>query len=125
MTPYVSLWLRAFLMTQVVEVSVGWLLLWLISRVRRDAVSFSPVFITFALLMASALTHPPLWFVLVRLRRVGLSYEQYVVVGELFVWVCEALWYVFVLAPLRGRLFWALWFSLVLNGVSYWVGRCL
>jgi len=125
MTPYARLWLSAFLITQLIEVSLGWLVLWRLNRHRPDPMPLTPLRLTLVLFMASALTHPPLWFVLVKLRRWGFSYEQYVLIGELFAWLTEALWYKLTLRPLKRRLSLALLLSLALNSASYLIGLSL
>jgi len=133
MSPYTKLWLIAFFKTQVVEICLG---LWLlrISHNHRSNSSIFPAFrLCLTLFAASAITHPPLWFILPTLRKSwGLTYDQYVILGEFFVLIIEALWYWLILSsllasmrdqPLRYRLGYATLLSFSLNGASYVMGR--
>lgn len=80
MNPPLDLWCRAFLATQLIEVPivVGWL---------RDRLPV-PQSVTLAVL-ASALTHPALWYLMPRLQPEWLN----LAVGEALVWLAEAAWY--------------------------------
>jgi len=123
MTPYQWLWLSAFVKTQLIEVSIGLLLLVTLSSRGR----LSPPFVftrdLLVLFLASAITHPPLWFVLPKLcKQWGLNYEAYVTIGESLVVLIEAIWYRATLQPLAGRLGLALLLSAALNAASYLVG---
>ena len=122
MTAYQELWLAAFIKTQVIEVSVGWLTLsWLCRQTKLG--SKSTLRNLSILTIASTLTHPPLWFVLPPLcRRWGFSYQYYLLIGESSVFLIEAIWYWFALLPLQRSLTKALLLSLLLNSMSYFVG---
>lgn len=102
---YLAAWARAFAFTQLVEVPVH-------ARALRGARPLGArVAVAFG---ASLITHPVVWFVLPHL---GLRYETYVVVAELFAVLAEA-------AYLRG---WgvrrALFWSLLANGASFALGE--
>ena len=122
MTAYQELWLAAFIKTQVIEVSIGWLTLsWLCRQTKPG--STSTLGNLSILTVASTLTHPPLWFVLPPLcRRWGFSYQDYLLIGESSVFLIEAIWYWFALLPLQRSLTKALLLSLLLNSMSYFVG---
>jgi len=124
MSHYEQLWLLAFIKTQVVEVSLGLLTLYVIHTRRPTASSFHVFKLSLIILIASALTHPPLWFIFPSLRKSwGFSYQQYVLFGEIFVCLVEGVWYSFALQPLKRRLYLAMLFSLYLNSASYLLGR--
>ena len=102
-------WLRAFVLTQVVEISVGMCLLGgeEASRRRRAGVLFT----------ATLVTHPVLWFVAPFLFE---SYETYVVVSEVTITLVEA---VVLWRLLPTRTVWqALFTSAVMNGCSIIAG---
>ena len=122
MNHYEQLWLIAFVKTQLIEVTTGILGLLIYSRYKRkkysDIHKYSAV-----IFIASAMTHPLLWFVFPKWRRqLGLSYKEYVLYGEMLVFVIEGLWYMIALKPVQNRLVYALTFSLLLNSFSYLAG---
>jgi hypothetical protein len=91
-------WLVAFLFTQVVEVPV-----WMRAFDRRPWLAF----------MASALTHPVVWFVL---PRFGMPYPAYLIVAVAYAVGLEEVWaWRF---GVRRPLVW----SLVANGASFGLG---
>ena len=102
MSAYELLWLTAFIKTQVIEVSLGLSTLYML-QVRSSSTSRFPTrYLFITLFMASALTHPPLWFVLPSLRKAwGLSYQDYVLYGEIAVCLIEGLWYMLMLPDTR------------------------
>lgn len=104
----IAAWLRAFLLTQVVEMGVY---VHLPREARpwpeRAAIAFG----------ASAVTHPVVWFVLPELAR-GLGWWSTVALAELFAFGVEALW----LAAFGVRWPWALAGSLFANGWSFTLG---
>ena len=104
---YVTAWLRAFVLTQVVEAPIY----------RR----FGPV-PWWAALVPSAITHPFVWFAFPRLSEAGMSYVGMATCAEIFAWSVEAAFLVFVarLAPRRAALV-----SLFANGASVIVGLVL
>ncbi|MEC7525872.1 MAG: hypothetical protein VYE22_38680 [Myxococcota bacterium] len=112
----IEAWIRAFLLTQIVEVPIhaqapGLALSWR----RRLAVGFA----------ASAMTHPMVWFVIpaivMPLAPTGdqaTDWWIHVAISEAFAVGAEALWLsVFGVAPARA----ALW-SLFANGASFAFG---
>lgn len=101
-------WLRAFVLTQVVEVPIY----------RLAAAARLPY-----ALAASALTHPFVWFFFPWLaERLAWSWGTMAVAAELFAWLVEAAW-----LGLAARVRWprALFASLVANGASAGVGLAL
>ena len=126
MSPYEQLWLAAFIKTQVIEVSLGLITLYLLHTRSPSTSTFPTRSLSITLFMASALTHPPLWLVLSPLRKAwGVSYQDYVLYGEIAVCLTEGLWYTLMLPP-RGRAFiQAITLSLYLNSVSYLIGLYL
>lgn len=125
MNAYTERWLMAFGKTQVIEVGLGLVILTLLAR-RLDRTLPRLSLLALLLFAASAMTHPPLWFVLPKLRKSwGWSYQEYVTFGELGVWVIEGLWYGLTLKLVRARLFFGLCLSLTLNSASYWLGSYL
>jgi len=101
---YLLAWLRAFAFTQLVEVPI---------YVRGARVSAAQGFV------ASALTHPVLWFVIFPLS--PASYDTTTVVGELWVWLTEAAY--LRLMRYEPRLHRALLWSLIANGASLGLGE--
>lgn len=99
-------WLSAFVFTQLVEVPIYAAFMRGDDRPvpRRAALAF----------VASAFTHPIVWFVLTHLR---LPYGSYAFVAELFAWLAEAV-YMFALGVRRPLLA-----SLVANATSAGVGH--
>lgn len=101
----------SFLVTQAVEIPTVILLYYLLTK-RLYYSSFITAFI------ASALTLPYLWFVFPSF----FSVDQYVLIGELCVFIVEALVYK---AYLRIQLKYALIFAFIANLLSYLVGFLL
>jgi len=75
------LWLKAFLLTQLLEMPVY------VFGMGKEKSLPSRLAIAFG---ASALTHPIVWFVFPRLRPVGVSFVAMLVVAEIFAVVAEA-----------------------------------
>jgi hypothetical protein len=100
-----SMWLRAFLFTQLVEAPI----------VRRMlGCSWG------AALLASTLTHPFVWFVFPRLgRALHLGYLGTSIASELFAWLVEALYFALALKVTPRR---ALGVSLLANTASVCLG---
>ena len=121
MSHYEQLWLIAFIKTQLIEVTTGILSLLIYSRYKRN---YSNILKYGAVIfIASAITHPLLWFVFPKWRRqLGMSYKEYVLYGELLIFMIEGLWYMIMLKPVQKRLFAALAISLFLNSFSYLAG---
>ena len=120
-----QLWLIAFTKTQLTELMVGAIILFVYSaRQSNHPVNwFRCIAVIFT---ASAITHPLLWFVFPTWRRMlGLSYREYLLYGELIVFIIEGLWYLIMLKPVKRRLSAAFGFSLLLNALSYGVGAYL
>ncbi|MCC6873447.1 MAG: hypothetical protein IT378_03985 [Sandaracinaceae bacterium] len=106
-------WLRAFLLTQVIEMGV-YVHATPSSRRLRERVA-----IAFA---ASAMTHPIVWFVIPPLltsRHVGMDWWEMVACAELFAWLAEALW----LWAMGAR--YAIGWALIANGASFLSGLFL
>jgi hypothetical protein len=97
----IALWLRAFLLTQLVEIPIY-----------RRALGCGYL----AAFGASAITHPLVWLGVVY-RLGGLSYLQLAILAELFAWLTEGAYFTFLLKKRRGFL-WAL----VANAASVLVG---
>jgi hypothetical protein len=96
-------WLKAFVFTQLIEVPI---------YRRAMNVSYAQAF------LASAITHPVVWFVMPRLLGdTGTNYIIMVVVAELFAWSVEGAYFQHVLRSPRGYLW-----SLVANGASLGLG---
>ena len=94
-------WLSAFLVTQAVEMPIyryGLRVSWL------------------SAFLASAITHPVVWFVFFSPDR-DASYDEKLVAAELFAWSVEAAWFQVVL---RRRRAWS--FSLFANAASVAAG---
>jgi len=127
MSPYAERWLEAFLLTQLIEISVGLALLKLLSdRSHPPELQRRPRLELLSLFAASAITHPPLWFALPELcRALKVSYMGYLALGESLVVLIEALWYLLTLPQLRGRPELALCFAALLNLVSWGLGTLL
>jgi hypothetical protein len=104
---YVFAWLRAFAVTQLVEVPVYTRL----SRVTR-----------WQAFGASLLTHPVLWFVIFPHLQAGFWTKS--AVGEGWAWLAEAA-YLRYLVRSEPRLSRALWVSLAANAASVAVGLTL
>ena len=115
-------WAIAFLKTEMIEVTLGIIVLglyaWRMSIGVRQAYAPHTVL---TLIMASAITHPPLWFILPHVLEVleVRSYLTYLIVGEALVTLVEMWWYREMLGNLLRRSWLgALLLSLTLNGVS-------
>ena len=122
MSHYEQLWLIAFIKTQLIEVITGIVILLIYSRYKRkkysDILKYGAV-----IFIASAITHPLLWFVFPKWKRqLGISYKEYVLYGELLIFMIEGLWYMMMLKPVQRRVFSALALSLFLNSFSYLAG---
>ena len=79
-------WIMAFLLTQVIEISVG-------SLVWRDAEVkwFRKAYIIFG---ASLITHPMVWFVFPKIQvDGGFDYEEYLLMAEAYAYGVEVLYY--------------------------------
>lgn len=122
-----ELWLVAFLKTQLIEVLLGLSVLWVLSRSRAPHSSrgvtphHSLSQRSLILFSASAITHPPLWFILPStLSVLGIKgYLAYVVIGEVMVTLVEATWYRSALFSSSVRPWLSgLGLSIGLNGVS-------
>ena len=115
-------WAQAFLKTQLIEVILGTLILIVITKKGCIAKShFSVKQQILILIIASAITHPPLWFILPYFFDLSKaqSYMMYLIIGEMLVIFVEAWWYREVLIrPLKMGWFNAFAFSCTLNGVS-------
>ena len=122
MSKYEQLWLIAFSKTQLIEVTVGVLILLAYStRHASLKLRFSHCCVT--IFTATAITHPLLWFVFPRWRRaLGMSYDEYVLYGEFLVFLMEALWYWSALEYTKRRILAAAALSLSLNSASYFIG---
>jgi hypothetical protein len=115
-------WAVAFLKTELIEVMFGALILIILSR--RGLVETSHVTarqMILILMTASAITHPPLWFILPHLFDMFAikSYLAYLIVGETLVTLVEAWWYREMLTrQLKYRWLSAILFSITLNSIS-------
>ena len=127
MSPYAERWLQAFLITQLIEISVGLALLKLLSdRFNPTESRRWPRLELLSLFAASAITHPPLWFALPGVcRALKMSYMGYLALGESLVVLIEALWYLLTLAQVRGRPELALCLAALLNLASWGLGSLL
>ena len=85
-------WLVAFVFTQLFEVPIYWF------ATRSLRVAF----------LASAMTHPIVWFVFPVLMEHGLPYVWMVVFAELFAVLAEAAWLHFNGIPRARALLWSL-----------------
>ena len=115
-------WAVAFLKTELIEVTFGALILIILSRRGLIEVSYINARQMILILMtASAITHPPLWFILPHLFDMSSSqsYLAYLIVGESLVTLVEAWWYREMLTRhLKYRWLSALFFSITLNSIS-------
>ena len=106
-------WLRAFLLTLVVEVPVATYLL----RHNEPRLSRAAALVVFANLAS----HPLVWFVWSQVFLIGTV--EYVLVAEMWAVAVEAVFFAVAVRGLRpGR---ALLVSLVANGASFVAGRLL
>jgi len=122
MNSYEVEWAIAFLKTELIEVVLGILLLVLYAwRTRMDVRQAYASRTILTLMMATAITHPPLWFVLPHAFEMMevRSYLVYLIVGETLVTLVEMWWYREMLVTLlRHSWVRALFLSLTLNGLS-------
>lgn len=103
-------WLYAFCWTQMIELSCG--VLWYCLIKNPSSLPFKKVCL--AILIASTLTHPILWFALTPLcLQLGLNQMGYWIVSESYVILIEAYWYK------KCRFTSYLLFSFALNLLSY------
>ncbi len=114
---YEQLWLRAFLLTQAVEIPIYTLILSRFpARPLWQSGGSDPLSLPMRILcafLASAITHPWVWYFFPRYID---DYWPMVAVAETFAVVVEALWLQF--CGLRRALLW----SLVANGTSATLG---
>jgi hypothetical protein len=115
-------WKAAFIITQLIEVSVGFLLRnTKIVTPRMDSTKAKRT-VPFLLLIfaASTITHPILWFILYPWSmEAQLTYSMFIVFGEGYVWLVEGLLYKV------GKLPFPFLLSLILNTSSYVFGNHL
>lgn len=104
-TDYLVLWLRAFLLTQVIEIPI---------YMRIARCSFWQAF------GASGITHPVLWFAIFSF--LPLPYLWLCVVGELWAWLGEAAYLKWVVKT-EPRLSRAVLWSLIANASSAGLGE--
>lgn len=110
MSPPPGAWLRAFLLTALIEVPL------VLALTRASPV---PARRRLALaLFAQLATHPLVWYVFPDLP--GLARPQTLFLSELWAWLGEAAFYAVALAPLRPAR--ALGVAGVANGVSFGLG---
>ena len=139
------LWLDAFIKTQIIEISFGLIvcigyIFWYSSRIKtpysRLTLAIKEfknlythlkfIYMVLVFLTATSITHPFLWFILPKYIQVWeLNYHSYVLIGELIVWLVEALWYYLVIEVIQKRYVLALALSLLLNSASYLIGTYL
>ena len=107
----VEFWLRAFLLTLVVEAPIVALLLsrWEPSRPRLLAIIF----------FANLASHPAVWFVITQLLQ--FDTPEYLLVAEGWAIGCEAVFYWVAVRGLPVR--WAVAAALVANTASFLVGQ--
>lgn len=123
MKPYDQAWLNAFIHTQLIEISLGLILVAMLFRFSRQKVKVHWLKTALIIFTASALTHPPLWYILPKLcRQWGYSYREYLTIGEGLVTLTEGIWYSLTLPQLRWRWFKAILFSIILNATSALIG---
>jgi hypothetical protein len=129
-------WVSAFLITEVIEVTLGMMILSSYcgscdaaphSRQRAPMSHLFNLRVWSSLCLASAITHPPFWFVLpVLLKGLGVtSFLAYVVIGETLVIVVEAWWYQQTLKRFRGDWRTSSFFASILNLASAMTGLAL
>lgn len=111
MTPWISLWFRAFAATLLIETAIAVPLLGRRSARRRRLG---------AVLLANLATHPVVWHVLPELSRGRLSWESSVLVSELWVVGVEAWCFRLVFSELRWTRCFAV--AALANAVSTLVG---
>lgn len=107
---WVSSWLTAFLLTQVVEMGVY------VSVPGPERPLRERLAIAFG---ASAITHPLVWFVITPLYLpLGFEWWTAVAIAEAFAFLAEALWLLAFSHPLK----YAFTASAVANGLSFTIG---
>ena len=139
---YDVLWFDAFIKTQIIEISLGLIVcigyvFWSSPRIPAPYSSLTLaikelktfythlkfIYMVLVFLTATCITHPFLWFILPKYIQVWeLSYHSYVLIGELIVWLVEALWYYLVIEVIQKRYVLALALSFLLNSTSYLIG---
>lgn len=110
------IWWRTFLFTLAVEVP----LFVLVARLGAGGVKISPIVLACAGAMGTCVTHPFLWFAW---PQVELSYEAYIVSGELIVATVESFTFFAIARPIR--LSRAVAASFIANAGSYGIGALL
>ena len=111
-------WKVAFIITQMIEITVGFLLRKTNLIASEKVPSKKTVQLLLLILSASTITHPILWFVLYPWSvELQLSYTTFVVFGEGYVWIVEGLLYKVAKLPYPFIL------SLLLNTSSYVFGN--
>lgn len=101
-------WLSAFVLTQIIEISVG-LLIWRADVSRRKVIV--------SVFLASSMTHPIVWFVMPRLaQEYGWSYLMFLAIAESYAYIFEFGWYRYLKAEKPFLL------SCVLNSCSFFAG---
>ena len=115
-------WISAFIITQIVEISVGCVLLKtkLVIPSKESAPPKKTGRFVLLFFAASTITHPILWFVLYPWSiDLQLSYNMFIFLGEGYVWLVEGMLY--KVAKLPYPFVW----SLLLNTSSYVFGTHL
>lgn len=113
MCPPVSAWLRAFLLTALIEVPI-------VLALTREGPVPTPRRLALAF-FAQLVTHPLVWYVFPNLS--GLSHTSTLVLSELWAWLGEAVFYAVALAPIRPAR--AVGVAALANGASFGVGLLL
>ena len=126
MKPYDQAWLNAFVHTQLIEISLGLVLVAGIFRFSQQTGKMSWMKTGLIIFTASTITHLPLWYILPKLcRKWGLNYREYLIIGETLVTLVEGIWYGLTLPPIRQQFFKAIFFSIILNATSALIGMYL
>ena len=116
-------WLIAFIDTQLIEVSLGFLTIALLLRFQLLKLRPQWIKTCLILLAASTITHPPLWYLLPRLcRQMEIGYQGYLILGETLVVLIEGFWYALMFSFFRHQYVKAFFFSLLLNTTSALIG---
>lgn len=113
MSPPVSAWLRAFLLTALIEVPV------VLALTRDSAVTLRRR--AMLAVFAQLTTHPLVWYVFPNVP--GLDGGQALVLSEIWAWLGEAAFYAVALAPLRPLR--AVGVAGLANGLSLGLGLLL
>lgn len=119
---YETEWAFAFLKTQLIEVIFGAIIVFFwVRRARIEVNQASARQVVLTLLIASSITHPPLWFILPHIfESLAIhSYLAHLLIGEALVVLVEAWWYRAMLIKSHGGC-WssALALSVTLNSAS-------